>query len=251
MSAATTAAKHLTKRPRDLENKEDPPTKRARSTRTDINEALLHEKFLALVPPTGPQTPIAAMHQLLTRNLSLTDKLFAKHQAEARLKLWEYLTNKVPKTLLDDANDHLDTYLAPTQALQLKELIALALIRGWLHVREVPDRLGLLPLFTTDALPQYKSWMAEVVAEVGKPDSNPETPVAHQLHFDGLVNGAYATNNVHLLQWCLDLCDGNFEPVIPREDFVEAVKGPHKNLAYEETQAWMAANVPMEATTDT
>lgn len=245
-TTTTTAARYLTKRPREEDHKEataesSTPTKCAR---TELNVALLRQKFGALVQPTGPQTPIATMHQLLTRNLSLTDKLFAKHQAEARLKLWEYFTNKVPKDL--DAGDsdqnantsHVDTYLAPTQALQLKELIALALIRGWLDVREVPTRLYLLPLYTTDALPSYKSWMAETVAET----PNPATP---QLHFDGLVNGAYATNNVHLLQWCLDLSDGDFQPVIPREDFLAAAAGPHKNLAYEETQAWIAANVPM------
>ena len=243
MSAATTAARYLTKRPR--EEKEDTkaaaadsPTKRAR-----INEALLHEKFWKFAKGMGaiPVATIAAMHQLLTRNLSLTDKLFAKNQADTRIALRVYLVNKVPKQCID-ADPYLDTYLAPTQALQLKELIALALIRGWLDVREVPDRLYLLPLFTTDALPSYKSFIAEVVAE------NTTNPV---LEFDGLVNGAYATNNVHLLQWCLDLCDGDFQPVIPRRDFVEAATSPHKNLAYEETQAWMAANVPMRVTPDT
>jgi len=251
MSTTTsTAARYLTKRPREEDTKhaataDTPPTKCAR---TDLNGALLREKLLALVQPTGPQTPIATMHQLLTRNLSLTDKLFAKHQAEARLKLWEYFTNKVPRDLDagavnhhsdQNANTNVDTYLAPTQALQLKELIALALIREWLDVREVPTRLYLLPLYTTDALPSYKSWMAETVAEVRADNTT------LQLHFDGLVNGAYATNNVHLLQWCLDLSDGDFQPVIPREDFLAAAAGPHKNLAYEETQAWMAANVPM------
>jgi len=238
-----TAARYLTKRPRE--------EKEAAADPTDLNVALLRKKFWAFTKGVGaiPVATIAAMHQLLTRNLHLTDKLFATHQTEARLALWVYLTNKIPKDLDAGATNHqnLDTYLAPTQALQLKELIALALIRGWLHVREVPTRLYLLPLYTTDALPAYKSWMAETVAEVNP--TNPESEP--QLHFDGLVNGAFATNNVHLLQWCLDLCDGDFQPVIPREDFVAAAAGPHKNLAYEETQAWMAANVPMGDTPDT
>jgi hypothetical protein len=101
--------------------------------------------------------------------------------------------------------------------------------------------LRLLPLFTTDALPQYKSFFAETAAE--KKGAVTEADLKWDDRWN-IVTAAYATNNTHLLQWCLDLCDADFQPIIPVEWFRDALERCH-HLAYEETTAWMALNVPL------
>jgi len=160
---------------------------------TTLTKRPRHETLnITFMRYVGVGSEFPKMHRLLTRNLTATDQLFKGKDAEPmQFLLQHYLLSEVPETLADfDVNAH----LAPDQALHLKELIALALIRQWLKLDSTPKRLYLLPLFTVQHLPQYKSFLAEEIAA----DDN----ISLEEGTWTLVKAATDTNNALLIQWC-------------------------------------------------
>jgi len=225
---------NLTKRTQrdDDDDTKDPPT--TKRHRTDINAALIKAKFKDLMRvPT--EVPITTVHRLLTRNLTLTDEIFAEDEEghptnAASHLLLRFFRAKLPGSV---AELDLDAHLAPTQALHLKELIALALIRKWIYLSRTPPQVYLLPLFANEHLPQYKSFFAEEVLAGAAPY---EMAAAHW----NVVKAAYATNNILLLQWCLYMCGNG---VMSYTWFDEALTSSAAKYVYEETMAWVMTNV--------
>lgn len=248
-----TTNKYLTKRSREekktVEDTASNPKRPRLVASADINDALMRRKFFAITK----QGTVAGMHRLLMMNLRRSDNLFRrdtietfKNNYDTQLALKRFLMNQIPylKDHTERSSMYLNMLLSGSQCLQLKELIAYAVIRQWISLDNYTDReLRLLPLFTTETLPQYKAFIAELVAAVGTGTVLLDLEDFKLNNTWNVVNAAYATNNILLLQWCADLCDANFEPILPTQWFQDAVN-EHKSVVFEETNAWVTANVP-------
>lgn len=175
---------------------------------------------------------------MLMRDLAATDKFFAAKPEEADrvATMLHRLGSRNPVTL---------AMLAVDSQLPLKKFIATVLMRGWLDLDELSDGLYLLPLFVVgddvnaaDNAMKYRTWL-----------SGQATKTHNQIYTEfesfTVVEAAFATNNIPLLEWCRtlknklgdEIFDDNYWQLEESDD-PEILK-----LGDEATRAWWATNV--------
>jgi len=170
---------------------------------------------------------------MLMRDLVATDKFFAAKPEEADrvATMLHRLGSRNPVTL---------AMLAPESQLPLKKFIATVLQRQWLDLDEVGGDLYLLPLFVVgDDGVDYRTWLSGQAAKT-------HNQIYTEFESFTVVEAAFATNNIPLLEWCRTLknklgdevFDDNYWQLEESDDDLKILK-----LGDETTRSWWATNV--------
>lgn len=171
---------------------------------------------------------------MLMRDLVATDKFFAAKPEEADrvATMLHRLGSRNPVTL---------AMLASDSQVPLKKFIATVLQRQWLDLDEVGGDLYLLPLFVgaTDDGVDYRTWLSGQAAKT-------HNQIYTEFESFTVVEAAFATNNIPLLEWCRTLknklgdevFDDNYWQLEESDDDLKILK-----LGDETTRSWWATNV--------
>jgi len=172
---------------------------------------------------------------MLMRDLVATDKFFVAKPEEADrvATMLHRLGLRNPVTLAMLAADN-----APQ--LPLKKFIATVLMRGWLDLDELNGDLYLLPLFVVgeNIAVEYRTWLSGQVAKT-------HNQIYTEFESFTVVEAAFATNNIPLLEWCRTLKNKLGDEVFDDNYWqLEESDDPKiLKLGNETTRSWWATNV--------